>query len=484
MMTLTKLADVVNGELFGDDLELSSLGGLVCTDTRTMSKGRIYLALSGPNFDGNDFAEAAMQKGALALIVQRYFSNLNVAQIVVGNGLHALSALAAFYRRSLTAKVCAITGSTGKTTVKGMLKSICDSAFCRSSLNDQRDCKGIHLDHLVTATNKNLNNHIGVPLTLLSAHPGCEYLIVEAGMSHPGEIAPLAEIIDPNVAIVNNVGPSHIEAFGQLKGIAQEKSEIYMHSSTSPVCVMNSDDEFYSFFQERCKGHYDSAKIMSFSLGDDASVNIFADDIVLDELGRASFSLVDRQSKQSVGIKLSVLGSHNVNNALAAATCAIAMDVKLENIQCGLNEFLGEPGRMQCIEYGDHTLIHDAYNANPESMKAAIRFLARLPNAVLVLGDMGELGDFANAAHTGIASFAKSQGIKNFYVCGNHSDDYALGFGKSIRSCTSHEAIARAIIDDQMYGKISKKSTILIKGSRSSKMENVISHLKQYKESH
>lgn len=468
-MTLSNLSSILCGKLFGEDTQITSLAGHVSTDTRTLKNGDIYLALKGPSFDGNEFVGLAQQKGALAVIVQKYIESLNVAQIVVEDGLKALSALAAHHRKTLNAKVCAITGSTGKTTVKGMLRDICIATSGSSKS--------------VNATYKNLNNHIGVPKTILETDSSVEYLIVEAGMSHPGEIAPLTKIIDPNVALVNNIAPSHIEAFKSLDGIAVEKSEIYQHSKQSVTCIVNADDKYASFFLERCG---EKSKI-DFSIETKSNACLIADDIVVDELGRASFSLNVHVSKlpffSSNHVKhrvhLRTLGAHNIKNALAASACAIAMNIKLDDVVKGLNVFSGEPGRMQCITLGSLKVIDDSYNANPESMKAAISYLSGLHNTVLILGDMGELGAYAKQAHTETATFAKKSGIRHLYVCGDYSDQYEKGFGGGITVAPSQEELANIISRDILNKKISNMSTILVKGSRSSKMEKVIQYLQK-----
>lgn len=454
-MHLLDIAQMIDGKLFGENIDICS----VSIDSRSISKGQTFLALSGPNFDGNDFTLESEKNGAIAAIVERKSESLKIPQVIAKNGLRSLTLLAGAYRKLLTAKVCAITGSSGKTSVKGMLRSIC--------------LQVVDDESLVVSTYKNFNNHIGVPLTLLSASNDSRYLIVEAGTSNKGEIGPLAEIIDANVALVNNIGPSHIEAFETLDAIAEEKAEIYKNSSNNATCIINADDSFYSYFQNYCSLN----RQRSFSTESASFADVYAKAIELDHLGRASFNLYSKQLNDSVFISLGVLGEHHVSNALAAASCALSMDIPLGAIKKGLGAFVGEPGRMQCHRLGDVTLIDDSYNANPESMKAAIQFLSHFEKTILIVGDMGELGEIAEEQHKKIGFFAKSNGINQLYSVGMFSEHYSKGFGDGARMFENRKAII-----DYLKNDVLDKNVVLVKGSRSTKMDYIVKDLLELKE--
>ena len=436
----------------------SVLDVAVSTDSRELKTGDIFVALNGPNFKGDDFVGIAADRGARAAIVNKVNTAINLPQLEVADTLAALSGLALLKRRETHARVVVITGSAGKTSVKGMLYSICQ-------IHAEKSFSNICAESVV-ATKGNLNNHIGVPLTLLSLTALTQILIVEAGTSGVGEIAHLVNIIQPHISAVNNIASAHIEYFGSLKAIATEKSAVYSQSNEQCICVINLDDDFSEYFHMQSA----SRKIISCSSKKLSSAIVAANHIRTTKLGCAVFELTLQDNK--VEVELGVIGSHNIANALVAASCAMALGVESADIALGLNQYRGIPGRMDVKTCGDCVVVDDTYNANSKSMFAAIDYLSTQKNSVLILGDMGELGDFAKNAHREVGAYAAEKGINHFYCVGEFASCYAEGFGD--------DAVAFISQDDLMtYLKthLFSHAHILVKGSRSSKMENIVSLL-------
>lgn len=440
------------GRLVGDDVVFSG----VSTDTRSIVAGDLFIALRGEHYDAHDFLPTAVEKKAVAVVVEEECA-LSVPRLVVEDTVLALGAIAEFYRESFLGEVIAITGSCGKTTVKGMLHSI---------LSLEGDC---------IATQGNYNNHIGVPLTLFRLSLQAKYAIIEAGTSGPGEIAYLTQLIKPDVSLVTNVMPAHLEGLGSVSRIAEEKSHIHSYAGTR-LSVVNFDDAAANTMLEKLAGRAllgfsQDAKNPLLKHLKAADKFLIAEDIHSDALGRASFDLVSNDG--ALPASLSVLGKHNVANALAAAACALAVGVAPSIVVNGLAGYGGEKGRMQVKKgRGGFTVIDDTYNANPGSMKAAIDFLSSQVEGVLVSGSMGELGEDSEKYHKEIGQYAKTKGLKHLFTVGGDAGYIASAFGEGAFHFANKESLVEALNLLQ-----EKVAVVLVKGSRSTKMETVVAAL-------
>ena len=345
-LTLAEVADRCGVPAPAENVSFS----VVTTDSRKLQKGDLFVALCGEKFDGHDFIEPVAKQGACAAVVQKKQS-VALPQLVVDNTIHALGNLGALNRELFQGPVIAITGSSGKTTVKQMIASIL-AAMTRDA-------------NKVLATRGNLNNYIGVPQTLLEISKQHEYAVIEMGASALGEIAYLAKMAKPQVSVVNNVGRAHVGGFGSVDNIAKGKGEIYQYLSSNGVAVINRDDHY----SEQWLKQTASSKQMTFAIKNDADV--VAKNITRNNAGCCSFELVCK--KGSVSIQLPLIGEHNVSNALAAAACCLAVNADLDSIKRGLESVVNVAGRMQ-IKKGVNgcCLIDDTYNANPDSVRAAI----------------------------------------------------------------------------------------------------------------
>ncbi|BFM06225.1 UDP-N-acetylmuramoyl-tripeptide--D-alanyl-D-alanine ligase [Halioxenophilus aromaticivorans] len=441
-MTLQQIAECTDGRLVGEDLTISSIS----TDTRTIESGSLFLALTGKNFDGNKFASDAVAKGAVAVLVSEEQQDLAASQVVVTDTTEALGKLATWYRRRWGNAMVAITGSCGKTTVKGMVASIL------SQLNT------------TWATQGNLNNHIGVPKTLLSLMPEHHFAVVEMGASGLGEIEYLTNMAEPQVALVNNVVPAHLEGFGSVDAIAKTKGEIYSGLTDDGTAIINLDDQYAGQWLQSIG----ERNWIGFSVADHQA-DVSASDVQIDNLGRAQFQLCTHAGR--IEIQLNVLGRANVANALAAACCAIPLGVELNDIKQGLEQFNAVNGRLNVGRAKNGArLIDDSYNANPGSVKAAIDVLAELQGRrILVLGDMGELADEAEAAHREVGRYAKNEDVDQLLTVGPLSNFAVQEFGEGAHNFASREALIAAL-----EPQLSIDAAVLVKGSRSAGMEQVV----------
>ena len=448
-ITLEEVAEIVGGQLVGANADVDS----VCSDSRSLKEGDLFFALKGQNFNGEVFVERAFESGACGAVVSALQEDLPGAQILVDDVAIAFGALARYKRSQHSAKVIAITGSCGKTTVKGMLRSI------------------LPLAGKTHATHANFNNHIGVPLTIFSCPSDADYMVVEAGTSTPGEIGYLTQLIDPDVAAVINVHPAHIKGFGSLEAIASEKSRIYTFGERQATMIVNNSLIKYPDVLDKCEnrdvvlfGMYSEPALSS------ASKEIKATEVASTENGGTRFSL--NIDGNAYDVLLNIPGQHQVENALAAAACASAVGVEPSIIVEGLGHFSGEKGRMQTLPYRKGQIIDDSYNANPASMRAAIDLLAQKTRSLLVLGDMGELGAGADRIHREVGDYAAKNGVDQLVCIGAFADDYCDGFGeKSKKFLLIDELIA--YLSEQLVG----DTTVLIKGSRFMKMERVVDGL-------
>ncbi len=424
------------------DVELSG----VSIDSRSIKHNELFVAIRGENFDGHTFIKSAELQGAAAVICEKKSPDVHIPQIIVEDSLQALATIAKHYRASMQCKVIALTGSNGKTTVKEMIASI--------------------LPKPSFATQGNFNNHIGVPLCALKLKKEDKYAVFELGANHIGEIAYVVDIVKPDVALINNIAPAHIEGFGSIEGVARAKGEIYQGLSDNGIAVVNEDDNYSHFWDNIINLN----KVLRFSRLKVA--DIYAKDISFDNNGAATFTLVTSQGE--IKVKLAVPGNHNISNALASASCCLAVGISLEVIKNGLENFNGVAGRMTYKKgVNSSVVIDDSYNANLRSALTAIDVLsARQGFKILVMGDMVELGDYTEEYHREVGKIAKNKGIDLVLTLGNHSKIVAESFGDPAR----HYIEGNLLISD-LLPYLDDKSTVLVKGSRAAQMEKIVKML-------
>ncbi len=452
---LSRIAQLVNGRLHGVGDPLIEA---VATDTRRLDpadpRGLLFVALAGANFDGHDHVAHAARLGARAALVARPL-DAPLPQVVVADPQAALGALAGAVQRTRAARVVAITGSNGKTSVKQLVLAML-SRHAPSCCNPG-----------------NLNNEIGLPLSVLSAPDDAQFAIYEMGAGQPGDIAYLTAIARPDIALVNNIAPAHLERMGSLLGIADTKAAIYDALPPEGVAVINADDAFAPYFAQRAQGR----TLLRFGI--DASADIVARDIRLDAAG-SRFRLVTHAGEADVALPLP--GRHNVRNALAATSIALAAGVPMAAITAALDTAEAVAGRLVTHALkGGATLIDDSYNANPGSLLAAIDTLAALGGERwLVLGDMRELGADAVALHAQAGARAQAAGISRLYALGPLSAHAAAVFGDAGRHFGSHAGLAAALAADLAGYPASgpgARPTLLVKGSRGSAMDRTVAAL-------
>ncbi|MES2719815.1 MAG: UDP-N-acetylmuramoyl-tripeptide--D-alanyl-D-alanine ligase [Pseudomonadota bacterium] len=444
-MRLSEIAVVVAGELIGLDADVGSFS----SDTRTLQANDVFIALSGPNFDANALVSQAAEKGAVAAVVSRMDPNAGIPQIIVNDCHQALGQIAAAWCARFPNVVrVAMTGSAGKTSTKEMTARIFEQ-------------QGETL-----ATLGNLNNDIGVPLTLLRLRDEHQFGVFELGANHAGEIAYTSGLVRPRAAVIINVGTAHLEGFGSREGIARAKSEIYDGLAADGTAIVNLDDDFATLWLTQLAGR----KLLTFS--ERQVADVYATDITSGDMPQYAFTL--HIGAQAMPVQLQLLGRHQVMNALAAASLAHACGISLARIVDGLQKTRAFSGRTVPHSLGQQRyVIDDTYNANPSSMKAAIDLLAELPGRhVLVLGDMGELGGATASGHLEVGEYARMKNIDALYAAGQHSGQYAAGFGPQAQLFPDHHALLKAL-EAELQGVV----TILVKGSRSARMERVVQGL-------
>lgn len=446
MMMLSEIAKAVNGQMLGADIEVFSVG----SDSRNIIKNQLFVAIKGEKFDGNTYAAEAIKEGAAAVLVSN--SQIEARPVVlVSDTRLALGTLAQHWRNKFTLPLVAVTGSNGKTTVKEMIAAIL-------SVSNKN----------VLATQGNLNNDIGMPMTLLKIRKEHAYAVIEMGMSHLQEIDYLTRIAQPTVAVINNAGTAHIGELGSRENIAKAKSEIFAGLHDDGVAVINADDEFADYWKSLNQGR----KVITFGLSQPADVS--ATYQTIGNLTRVSL----KTPNGKVDFNLAVLGVHNIQNALAASAVAVALGVEITDIAKGLTGFGAVKGRLNWLAgFNGAVLIDDTYNANPDSMKAAIDVLANqnsnpLTSTIFVMGDMGELGENAPQMHTDIGAYAKQKKINQLFTFGELSQLAAKEYGASAQHFSSIEVLVEAI-----KNKMKQSVTVLVKGSRFMQMERVVHQL-------
>ena len=425
----------------------------IATDTRTIKTGDIFLALTGDNFDGHDYLDIAIEKGAVAAIVSRPVA-ADIAQLVVDDTRLALGQLAAYRRqqhKDLT--VIAITGSSGKTTCKEMLGSI----FGRLAPT--------------LITRGNLNNDLGVPMMLLELSDHHRYAILELGANHIGEIAYTAEIVQPDVACILNIGTAHLGEFGSREGICQTKAEIYHTLHDNQFAIVPDKDDFTNQLRRIAEKH--TPNVIGFGNTDVSASHL---DV---EPERSEFKL--HIGSEVHDINLPLAGEHNVNNALAAAACAHALNIDISDIVVGLENARPAKGRLNSQLLGMHRLIDDTYNANPHSVRAAAKVLAaQTGTQVMVLGDIGELGEAAISEHQSLGRTIATTGI-NVLLCVGQYAPYTVAGAQEISAINAHAFADKdsllAYLQSYLQAQQAQPCTVLFKGSRSMEMETLINAL-------
>jgi UDP-N-acetylmuramoyl-tripeptide--D-alanyl-D-alanine ligase len=441
MMSLAEAAAVLDANLRGGDARFSG----VSTDSRTLRRGELFVALRGERFDGHGFLQnAAAAKAAAALVDSRYAGALPLPVAVVEDTRLALGVLARHWRARFRPALIAVTGSNGKTTVKEMLASI-----LRARAGDEA----------VLATAGNLNNDIGVPLMLLRMRQTHRWCAIELGMNHKGEIAYLADIARPSVALVNNAQREHLEFMNSVEEVAAENAAVYAALPPDGVAVVNADDPHAQFF----RGRAGARRVVDFGLDSPAQVT------ARHAVGPLASELWLRTPQGEAQATLSIPGLHNVRNALAAAAAAHAAGIEATTIGEGLTSFRPYTGRLQVKQTrGGATLIDDTYNANPDSVRAAIDVLASCPGPrVLVLGDMGEVGVHGAEFHREVGAYARAKGIASLLALGEATRDAVQAFGPGARHFASVDELVAHV----------NGSSILVKGSRFMRMERVVAAL-------
>jgi UDP-N-acetylmuramoyl-tripeptide--D-alanyl-D-alanine ligase len=416
-----------------------------CIDSRKVEKGNLFVAIRGDRFDGHDFIKDAVQKGAAAILCTESRQD-QVTELLVPDTTKALAEIAKQHRQKLNCNVVALTGSNGKTTVKEMIAAILP--------------KPSH------ATPGNLNNHIGVPLTVLQLQPEHGYAVFELGANHIGEIAHTVSIVQPKVTLINNIAPAHIGEFGSIEGVARTKGEIHQGLMPGGTAIINADDEYAHFWDSTLAGK----KILRFSRK--LPADVFARDVNFNEQGCAKFTLVLPSGQAQV--QLSVPGAHNVGNALAAAASTFALGVSLEEIVNGLNSFSGVSGRMTFLAgKNKSTVIDDTYNANLRSVLTALDVLStHKGRRIFVFGDMGELGSWTQEHHLEVGKAARIHGIEVLMTCGTHSKHTSYAFGDAAKHYVSQDALVKDLLQE-----LNENTTVLVKGSRSAEMEKIVHQL-------
>ena len=443
-MDLVAAAKAMNGILQGDN---TSFAG-VSTDSRKINRGELFIALRGDVFDGHGFIATAKERGAVAAVVDAAgaasLQECGLSLLAVADTRLALGALAAAWRSRFSLPVIAVTGSNGKTTTKEMIASILKSAY----------------GDAVLVTQGNFNNDIGLPLTLLNLDASHRAAIIEMGMNHPGEIAYLARIARPSVALVTNAQRAHLEGMGTIEMIATEKGSVFVELDPQGVAVFLADDQWAALWRKQCADR----RIMNYSFEHPADVT-----------GRYLTHGLENQLEISVGgeqieVSLALPGAHNARNALGAATVAVAAGIPLLAVRDGLNTFEGIKGRLQRRPgLNGAVLLDDTYNANPDSVRAGIDVLAAtVGKKVLVLGDMGEIGDMTGQFHDEVGGYAKSQGIDLLLALGESSALAVHNFGSGGQHFKKVESLIYALSSE-----LTPETTVLIKGSRFMRMERV-----------
>jgi len=455
--SLSQLKPWVAGAMMKADAAFNG----VSTNSQTVAQGNLFVALRGERFDAHAFLEEVVAKGAAAVIVERMPEGLRIPALVVPDTRVALSEIASYWRRQFSIPVIGVTGSNGKTTVKEMIASILEAEFGS--------------EHFL-ATRGNLNNDIGVPLTVMRLGASHRAAVIELGMNHPGEIALLSTIAQPTVGLVNNAQREHQEFMESVEAVAKENGAVINTLSSNGIAVYPADDTYTPLWRSLAKSS-GQRKSLTFGLSEEANVsctyqaNEFGSDLMI-KVGQREFP-----------VKLSAAGAHNVRNALAAVACALAIGIHRNAIVRGLEAFRPVNGRLQRKTARIGALvIDDTYNANPDSVRAAIDVLSQAAAPrMLVLGDMGEVGSEGRQFHVEIGAYARGRGIEHLLTMGELARNASDAFGARAKHYEDIDSLRHAV--DAL---VASDTSVLVKGSRFMKMERVVQHLvgEQVQESH
>ena len=446
MWTLSQACAAAGGRLLGADASFDTVG----TDSRRDCTGQLFVALRGERFDGHEYVASARAQGAAAVLVDHGL-DLDIPQWLVGDTRLGLGRLAAAWRDRFPGRVAAITGSNGKTTAKEMLAAI------------------LAQEGTTRATQGNLNNDIGMPLTLLGARDE-SFLVLEMGANHPGEIAYMTAIGRPQVALITNAGRAHLEGFGSLEGVAMAKGEIAQGLPADGVFVVPGDSPFTPLWRDLTGGR----ALRTFALDAPADLSASSDSIAVD-WGPEGFCtrFVACAGGAEMPLALRLAGSHNVRNALAAAGAALALGVGMQSVQAGLAGLAPVPGRLCPRRAGAVRLIDDTYNANPDSIAAAIAVLVGLPGRHwLVLGDLGELGPQSPDLHREVGERALAAGVERLATVGRLSAAASKAFGPGAQHFPDQTSLVEIL-----RGELNEEDLVLVKGSRAARMERVVNAL-------
>ena len=445
--TLEAAAYALGAALIGADRPFEA----VSTDSRTLTRGALFVGLRGPNFDGADFAAAALARGAAGAILERPLSEVSMPQIVVPDALRALQRLAKSWRADFSIPIVGVAGSNGKTTTKEMTSAI---------LARRGSC---------LATRGNLNNHIGVPLTLLRLEPTHESAVIEMGANRAGDVAELVALARPTVGLITNAGAEHLEGFGDLDGVARGEGEMVAGLEAGATAVINADDAYADYW----RGVARAAQVVTFGASGGADFKAAGIASSVEEGGFVTrFTLECPLGRHPVVLRTG--GAHNVLNSLAAAAAAAAAGAPLEDIAAGLGDFSPVSGRLQ-LKAGrnDSWIIDDSYNANPSSVRAGIDVLRAVEGATwLVLGDMAELGAHAAGSHAELGAYARAAGVARVFASGPDSALAVEAFGAGGEWFADVESLIRRV-----EAEIGPGVTVLIKGSRVNRLERVVQAL-------
>ncbi|MCW8930030.1 MAG: UDP-N-acetylmuramoyl-tripeptide--D-alanyl-D-alanine ligase [Gammaproteobacteria bacterium] len=468
--TLAQVAASLCVDLIGEDRVFTQ----VSINTRTMKEGDLFIAIKGENFDGHQYIEQAEKNGACGLIVEQCCGS-TLPQIIVENTRIALGDIAALWSSAFSLPIVAITGSCGKTTVKEMTAAIFQSAYADTSSKKER----------VLATKGNFNNEIGVPLTLLRLQKEHQAAVIELGANHVGEIKYLVDMVQPDVAVITNVTHAHIEGFGSIEGIAKGKAEIYTGLERDGTAVINADDDFFEYWKTFCnKQPNENGKIKQLTFGLNEQADVSAEYINLQD----GFELKLKTPAGNKTVHLKQFGLHNIYNALAATAVTLSSGCTLKDVKSGLENFTNASGRLEKKKgVNNSTLFDDTYNANPGSVRAGINAIKQVESeikgeAVLILGDMGELGEESRQLHFQLGVDAAKLGIKQLFTVGTISQETTNGYN-SVSLLTDENKLGavhfskKSELIQKVKDKLHKDSVVLIKGSRSMVMEEVVNDL-------
>jgi len=442
-LTLEQICQKVGGCLFNTP-EADFAVDSVATDSRLVKQDQLFIAIKGERFDAHDFVVDLVGKAGAALVSKRIECDL--PQIVVEDTLQALADLAGAWRKQFTKPLIALTGSNGKTTLKEMIAAILSQ-------------KGNTL-----ATFGNLNNDIGMPLTLLRLRDEHDFAVIEMGANHFGEIDFLTKIAQPDVAVLNNAGAAHLEGFIDLEGVARAKGEIFIGLGTQGIAIINADDTFADYWKDLNQDR----KVLAFGINNEAKIS-----------GRllSDGGLMIKVGSNEIRANLKLLGRHNAMNALAATAATTALGIELETIVSGLESMLPVKGRLAPVSgINNSQILDDTYNANPDSVVAALTVLAQRKNTVFVLGDLGELGENPEKVHEKIGEEAKAVGINHMYCLGDYSAKACNSFGTNGKSFNEMDDLLSSLKQD-INKNLPDNVTILVKGSRFMKMERAVDAL-------